>query len=276
VTVISTLLAIDWYPELRGILVTIIGVAVLMGSIYLVLGTNLGARLGFLIALSGLFGWLALMGAMWAIYGIGLRGTEPSWQAVAGDTVLQDTAALRQAGVLEENPDVAEDATPVEVADGVASVLERTGWRPVDLASPAAGQAGAAAGEFLEEAGAFDAGEFQVTRVFDTGGNRFPMIGSFDLLAFFHEPRYAVVEVAPTEPTRTEPGRAAPSTQIDDSQPRQYVYIVRDLGSRRQPAFVLMIGATIIFLTLCWLLHQRDARARANINQPVPAPSAGS
>jgi hypothetical protein len=37
-----------------------------------------------------------------------------------------------------------------------------------------------------------------------------------------------------------------------------------------------MIGATIIFLTLCWLLHQRDARVRANISQPLPVPSAGS
>ena len=50
----SALLAINWEPELRGILIVIIAVAVLCGSVYLVLGTNLGARLGFLVALSGL------------------------------------------------------------------------------------------------------------------------------------------------------------------------------------------------------------------------------
>ena len=99
--------------------------------------------------------------------------------------------------------------------------------------------------------------------MFDIGGDRYPMIGDFDLLAFWHEPRYALVEVAPVEPTRDEAGRAAPTSEIDESQPRQYVYMVRDLGARRQPAFVLMTGATIIFLTLCWLLHQRD--------QPQPA-----
>ena len=35
---------------------------VLCGSVYLLLGTNLGARLGFLVALAGLFGWLTLLG----------------------------------------------------------------------------------------------------------------------------------------------------------------------------------------------------------------------
>ena len=96
----SSLVAIAWYPELRGILVTLIGVAVLMGSVYVIMATNLGVRLGFLVALAGLFGWLALMGAIWSIYGIGLKGPEPSWEAVVGRTVLQDTTALAQAGVV--------------------------------------------------------------------------------------------------------------------------------------------------------------------------------
>ena len=94
------------------------------------------------------------------------------------------------------------------------------------------------------------------------------MIGSFDLFAVRHAPHYVVVEVAPIEQTRDESGRAAPTSQIDESQQRQYVYMVRDLGARRQPAFVLTIGATIIFSTLCWLLHRRDARVRANIASP--------
>ena len=150
--------------------------------------------------------------------------------------------------------------------------MEDEGWTQLDPASPSAGQAGASAGEFLEETGAFEAGDYQVTRVFDMGGDRYPMIGNFDLLAFWHEPRYAVVEVAPIEQTRDESGRAAPASQIDESQPRQYVYMIRDLGARRQPAFVLMAGSTIIFLTLCWLLHQRDARVRTNLSQPAPSP----
>ncbi len=274
---LASILAIGWEPELRGILVTIIGVAVLIGSIYLLLGTNLGARLGFLVALCGLSAWMALMGAVWAIYGIGLQGPLGSWKAVEGRTVLQDTAALNQAGVLGEPVEVPDETSYPDESALVAEQLVTEGWAQLDTSSPAAGQAGASAGEFLEETGAFEAGEYQVTNVFDVGGDRYPMIGDFDLLAFWHEPRYALVEVAPIEQTRDESGRAAPASEIDDSQQRQYVYMVRDLGARRQPAFVLMTGASIIFLTLCWLLHQRDERVRNNLSQPapVPVPTAG-
>ena len=271
----SGMIAIGWQPELRGIIVTIIGVVVLIGSIYLVLGTNLGARLGFLVALCGLAGWMALMGAVWAIYGIGLQGPLGTWEAVPGRTVLQDTAALSQAGVLGAPVEIPDQTSYTDESAIVAEQLEAEGWSQLDPASPAAGQAGASAGEFLEETGAFEAGDDQVTRVFDIGGDRYPMIGNFDLLAFWHEPRYSLVEVAAIEQTRDESGRAAPASQIDESRQRQYVYMIRDLGARRQPAFVLTIGATIIFLSLCWLLHQRDARVRSNLAQPAPAPSAG-
>ena len=48
--------------------------------------------------------------------------------------------------------------------------------------------------------------------------------------------------------------------------------MVRDLGARRQPAFVLAIGAGLIFLTLCWLLHRRE-RVLVDEPQHGPGPS---
>ena len=47
------------------------------------------------------------------------------------------------------------------------------------------------------------------------------------------------------------------------TQQRQYVYMVRDLGARRQPAMVLTIGGGAIFLALCYLLHRREKFLRA-------------
>ena len=70
------LLAIGWEPELRGILIVIIAVVMLCGSVYLILGTNIGARLGFLVAFAALAGWMFIMGAIWWTYGIGLLGPE--------------------------------------------------------------------------------------------------------------------------------------------------------------------------------------------------------
>ncbi|MDG2040432.1 MAG: hypothetical protein P8J30_08125, partial [Ilumatobacter sp.] len=45
----------------------------------------------------------------------------------------------------------------------------------------------------------------------------------------------------------------------------QYVYMIRDLGARRQPAVVLTIGGGAIFLALCYMLHRRDRQLDANI-----------
>ena len=80
----AALLAINWEPELRGVLTVILGTVAFMGSVYLILGTNIGARLGFLVVLCGLAGWMALMGGIWWIYGIGLKGADPAWVQADG------------------------------------------------------------------------------------------------------------------------------------------------------------------------------------------------
>ncbi|WP_040491810.1 hypothetical protein [Ilumatobacter nonamiensis] len=269
------LLAIGWEPELRGLLTVIIAVVILVGSIYLILMTNMGSRLGFLVTIAALAGWMMLMGLTWWIYGIGLRGADPSWQPVAGASVLQDTEALRSAGVLEELPDVPVGATPAQEAEVVSNELVSEGFIVLDPASPAFGQASAEASVLLEEAGAFAAGEYTIVDIFDIGGARSPMIeagaipgldnDSLDFLAFRHEPHYVLVEAAPNVQVRTEDGRAPVSPTIDETQQRQYVYMVRDLGTRRQPAVVLTIGGGAIFFALCYLLHRRDRHLAENL-----------
>ena len=266
----ANVLAVSWEWELRGTLIVIISVTLFCGSIYLLLATNLGARLGFLVALSGLAGWMTLLGIIWMIYGIGLKGPDPSWAEVPGRTVLQDTDALYQAGVFEQRVEVPEDASFSEEAEIVASEFAAEGWELLSEDAPAFGQAAAAAGEFLEETGTFAAGEYQAERVFDTGGERYPMIGNFDLFAFFHKPHYVVVEVAALVPTRTEAGRAPPAPTIDETRQRQYVYMIRDLGARRQPAAFVTLGSGLIFLTGCWLLHRRDRAHRQSQRRTRP------
>ncbi|MFM8776423.1 MAG: hypothetical protein ACKOEH_06000, partial [Actinomycetota bacterium] len=109
-------------------------------------------------------------------------------------------------------------------------------------------------------------GEYVSIAVYDRGGERWPKINeSLDFLAFFHEPHYSLVEVAPIVPQRTEPGRAPARPVIDETQPHRYVYMLRDLGTKRQPSVFITIGSTIIFLLLCRLLHVRDLRLRENV-----------
>ena len=261
---LATLLAINWEPELRGILTVIIGTAVWMGSVYLILGTNVGARLGFIISLTGLMGWMMLMGMVWWMYGIGLKGELPTWTEVPGRTVIQEADLLPQAGVLDAPLAVDEDDSPADIAAMVAAQLDEQGWQRVDESAPEFGQAQSSAGVFLEEEGALGPGEFQVTNVYEVDPpeeSAFPKFGpngEFDQIAFWHKPYYTLVEVAPFEDLRVEEGRAPIAPEIDQSQPRQYVYMIRDLGSLREPAAYITIGSTIMFLALCWLLHRRD------------------
>lgn len=71
--------AIAFDPTIRGLLVVMVAVGVLIGSVYLLLGTNTGLRNGFLIAMAGLTGWCFSLGLVWWIYGIGMIGATPSW-----------------------------------------------------------------------------------------------------------------------------------------------------------------------------------------------------
>lgn len=274
---LSTLLAINWEPELRGVLTVLIGTGVWMGSIYLILGTNLGARLGFMVAFAGLAGWMALMASVWWMYGIGLKGDEPSWTQVPGSTVIQEVDLLYQAGVLDRPIDVTEDDDPHEASAAVASQLEAQGWSAVAASAPEYGQAEASATVFLEAEGAFSAGEFRVTSVYEVDPpheSAWPKLGpngEFDQIAFFHKPYYTLVEVAPLVELRAEPGRAPLAPEIDETRQRQYVYMIRDLGSLRQPAAYITIGSSIVFLAMCWLLHRRDRFVAINLAKKATA-----
>ena len=269
-----SLLAIGWEPELRGLLTTVMGVVVLMGSIYMIMATNMGSRLSFLVTITGLMGWMVLMGLTWWIYGIGLKGPEPSWAAVPGQTIVQDAGALRSAGALESLPPGLDEADVSEVHVLVEEQFFEEGYIKIETDDPAYGQAQAAASEFLEADGALVAGQYEVTEVFDIGGERYPLLlnnESLDFVAFFHKPHYTVVEVSPLVPVRTEPGRAPVAAEIDEQAQKQYVYMIRDLGAKRQPAVVLTIGGGAIFLALCFLLHRRERILKQNLSSAAVA-----
>jgi len=268
---LSTLLSVSWQPELRGILVVVIMVIALIGSTYLILGTNLGARLGFLVAATALAGWMMCMAAVWAIYGIGLQGPLPKWKPAHPITIVRNSEALPSAGVVETVP-VTDQMTPAAAAAKVAEQLEAEGWTLLDEADPRRGQAVAASDEIIQiEAEEFAAGEYKTLAVYDKGGERWPKIGeSIDFIAFKHEPRYSLVEIAPLVPQRAEPGRAPAKAVVDENAPHRYVLMIRDLGARRKPGFLIAIGSGIVFAVLAWVLHRRESLLRRNLELTAP------
>lgn len=267
----TSVLAVGWQPEIRGWVVFFLSVIIFVGTVYLIAGTNLGARLGFLVVLAGLFGWMATMGAIWWTYGIGLKGREPTWLPAEPAAIIRDGALLPEAEVVERSVTTTGDT--VADAAAVADALESEGWILLAESDPRRGQAVASSDAILQnEAEEFAAGDYVSVAVYDRGGDRFPKINeSLDFVAFFHTPHHALVEVAPVVPQRVEPGRAPARPKIDESQPRRYVYMLRDMGNKRQPAMLITLGSTVIFLALCWVLHRRDLTLRAHLGERIPA-----
>ncbi len=263
---LSVLFAVSWDPEIRGIIVVLCMFLTLCGGTYLVIGTNLGARLGFLISVAALFGWMAMMGAVWTVYGIGLKGREPTWKPATPISIIRDGTLLSSAEVIDVPIKIAAGASPAEVAATVKKQLEAEQWVRLDDTDPRRGQAAASADDIIQnKAKEFAAGEYVTLSVYDRGGERSPKINeSLDFLAFRHAPRYALVELAPLLPQRAEPARAPAKPVIDSSQPHRYLLMIRDLGTKRQPAIFITLGSSLIFGILCLLLHRRDRFVLAN------------
>ena len=269
------MLALNWQPQIRGILIIIIAVSVLCGSVYLILGTNLGARLGFLLSLSALSGWMMLMATVWWSFGIGLKGDDATWKAVPGESILLSPTALQEAGLFTKDATLpAADAPAANTATGVDNLLLSNGWRRVGETAKNFGPSASAGGVVIEEDGGLKAGTYQVVNVFDKGGARYPKIGeSIDFIAFLHKPRWIVVEVAPLLTQRAEPGRAPARAEVDTSQPHRYVYMIRDLGNKRVPAAEIAFGSAIVFFSCCYLLHVRDRRVVLNRSGGLAVPA---
>jgi hypothetical protein len=270
----ASMLAITWNPEIRGIIAVLVGFVVLCGSVYLILSTNLGGRLGFLVAIAGLAGWLATMGLIWWVYGIGLKGPDPSWKPLGQIVNDGDLYAgeILQAPVVADNYDA--------LAAGNSKALIADGWSQLAEDDPARGQAIAASDDIIQnQAQLMKAGEYTSIAVYDKGGEKYPLIannGSLDMFAFRHTPHYALVEVRGVLPNISEPGRAPATPTVDPSQPPRYVLMERDLGARRQPAVALTLGGGLIFLILCWLMHRRDRVVAAHRSQAIERAPAGT
>ncbi|MGH9244532.1 MAG: hypothetical protein ACRD29_09485 [Acidimicrobiales bacterium] len=201
---LSTLAAIAWDPEIRNILSLLVGVGILCGTVYLLLATNTGARLGLLIALASLFGWMTIMGVIWWMYGIGLKGQEPSWSPIEinhGDLTVADLDEARELPepdhlpdpneVLQDHPELEEVVFPegrsgfpdptlgqlIEADPDLREELnldeELGGWFLLIPSDPIRGEAQAAADAALgpNENAVFQASsEYRVLDAYDFGG----------------------------------------------------------------------------------------------------------
>lgn len=279
---LHTLAGIAWDPQIRGFLTLAVGVVVLLGSTYLILATNVGARLGFLVASAAFFGWLFLMGIVWWTYGsIGMLGQAPSWQVTEVVYPGIDVAALDEARDLDTSSlppfDEINDLTGdelIEVRQELEAELE--GWRLLPESNRSFGEAKAAVDEYLAahniaELDIKTAADYITVYAFERGGkqqlpddpSRWDRIYKKIKTTFFqlgHPPRYAIIQVQPVIKQEAEPGQPPPTPEADASAPVVSVILERDLGDVRFPGAMLTVFSGTIFGLLCLQLHRRDQR----------------
>jgi hypothetical protein len=257
-----------WYPTILGVLVVVAAVSLFMGSIYLLLATNLGARLGFLIAAAGLSGFMVLLSCLWLQTASPLntlKGRPPTWKAVesieGGDLAQSKIPAIRALGKGDQLKDPAEQANVKAALDQVV----------VTPALVPGSEAVATTNKFAIYQAATD---YLAPTYYETGGgNVFGQVkvdldGRFPLLhVSLHTPKYAVVNICPVdkEALIVPFGVAPPTPKCDASKPINSVVFERDLGSVRVPPFVALVGSSILFILCLLSLHwrERDLQERA-------------
>jgi hypothetical protein len=130
--------AIQFDNDIRGIFVVLTGAVVLLGSIYLIISTNTGMRLGFLITFAALFGWMFLLGTMWWMYGIGLKGRDPAWAAQEinfnRDAELE-TKVARSLPPSDQLPEASEILADYPLLEAMGKAQEGEDWEPKSLTS---------------------------------------------------------------------------------------------------------------------------------------------
>ena len=293
-SLVPVLAGIAWDPQIRGILAVLTGVIVLAGGVYLLLATNLAQRLGFLVILTALFGWMTIHGLVWWLYppGQGPIGDIPAWEVEEinhGDlsqALLDDAHDLDTSGL--PTPDEINDATDAQIVDINGEFADELNeWTLLSPADASRAEAQSVADATLAEGvvpGLEDTSSYVHLYAFDTGGkperesdavwdrvtNRIT-----NTLRVTSPPHYAIVQVQPAIPQEEVVGEALPPPEADPDAEVISIVMVRDLGQRRLVPALIAIGSGLMFGLLCAMLHARDRVVAEHQSAPLPAPTGG-
>ena len=261
-----------WNPTIIGILTVVCAVGLFCGSTYLLLGTNLGARLGFLVAAAGLTGFLVLLSTLWlttpgsATGNSDLdppHGNSASWKVVEvvsspADSKIEAVRNLPTKGI----PGTDLLVTQVKPAIDAALVT----------AAPVAGQEPPV--QPFANLGITGSTDYLLS---------FPGSGSYQYIDktqnfFWHRHRYAAVELCLARLDSTGSPVSGPNGPVcDPLKPTHWAILTYNYGSVRKPVVFYWLFSLMFFgmslLGLHWWEKDERARKREAAITPVPAPS---
>ena len=266
--------------------------AILAGSSWLILYTNVGNRLGFLIAASAFFGWMTMMSGVWMIYGIGLKGTQAHW--VIKEHIVGSTANAQYApGAKLTDPKVWQpvaEGTPIR-ADAQSSVDSYLA-PSADSGKPLPTAFYKLSTDYLTVGADQRGGDnelFTIPRPWWERNNK-GTPRSHHKFFLKHSPHWFAIQVQGVK-TETyadpyDPGTAAePKLKVrnvlvnkkpvvDPAKPVVTVFLLRDLGSQRQPPLMVFIFSSILLVVSLRSLHVRDKKVMVELkSNPALAPA---
>jgi hypothetical protein len=258
-----------WDPTILGVLVVISAIGLFCGSVYLLLSTNLGARLGFLVAAACLTGFMVLLSGLWITTATPLnspRGRLAGWET------LEVVGSLDESSIAEVR-DIADEGTRVESEEDLAQL--RPGVEAALVQPAAEGTEEPEPSEFAEFGRSTDfLTDFEGFETYVVGGGtkelEFPAVWR----VLQRKARYAAVQFCPTRVVEPVAGRPPPAPTCEPLADKRFVVMRYDFGSLRQPPWVYFGVSLILFgLSLAGLhWHEQDARARRTAAlQPVPS-----
>ncbi len=227
---------LDLVGQLKGYGVAIFSIALFCGSVYLVLATDVGSRLGFMVAFSALTGFLMLLGLIWFTNLTplnALHGPAPQWQV---QEIVEDPSAAQIEAVreIEEEGRVLSEAEQGEIKASVdTAVTSRDS--PFVLYNSIT--------------------DYVVVEAESIGG------GKRGLLGLWHKPLYAVMAIQEVKDVEAPVGEAPPPPEADPTKPPRYVVLERDLGALRQPPLFMTLAFGILFAVSLVVMH-RNERAK--------------
>ena len=255
-----------WYPTILGVLVVVAGIMLFVGSIYLILGTNMGARLAFLVTFASLMGFMVVLTSLWITTASPLntlRGSVPTWE-------IKDVVSSLDESDIAEVQNIQEDGRKVPVAEA-ANIKAAVDEGLVTKQDNAVETFTPEDNEFAEFG---EVTEYLVTATYEIGGSD-PSFLDFE---FTHTPLFAVVEFCGVA-ENTQPFGVAPDAPscaaegTEQAESNGFVILEYNLGDVRFPPIVALFSSIILFvlslLMLGWYEKDRKAIAAAEASAPV-------
>jgi hypothetical protein len=264
-----------WDPFIRGVVILALFIILLPGSVYLVLSTDVGARLGFMLMAAGMSGMLCLLAILWIpLASTADIGRPNSWhplQVITGDYNSQITVKGAATLAVGNLASVKPPTTALKTQHWFwpFQSCNDNSWHKIDpslINDPESESDKILANTSASVTGPALTSPFSATTDYvyidgyqlgQNSGCLFAISRHKVYLPLARGAHYVVLRVRPALPTLVLGGAPA-AAQPDNSKPYTYVIMDRNLGSVRQPQALLAISMGITFLVVCYLLHVRD------------------